>query len=83
MMARLGIAVIGQAPRDDIARTFAEKLPATTRIVLRGCLDGLGQAQVDALAPRDGEMFNNAQGIANSLLSVPKTPSKERMAYWI
>jgi protein AroM len=50
----LGIATIGQAPRDDIARLFASYCPAGTRIVLRGCLDGLGPAEIARLAPRDG-----------------------------
>lgn len=54
-MARtLGIAVIGQAPRPDIAALFAAQAPAGTRIVLRGCLDGLTDAEVDALPPSDG-----------------------------
>jgi len=54
-MATLGIAVIGQAPRDDIAAIFAAALPPDTRIVVRGCLDGLSDTQVDALPPRDGD----------------------------
>ncbi|MFL5324115.1 MAG: AroM family protein, partial [Microvirga sp.] len=54
-MTTLGIAVIGQAPRDDIAAIFATALPQGTRIVLRGCLDGLSDAEVDALPPRDGD----------------------------
>jgi protein AroM len=53
-MARLGIAVIGQAPRADIAALFAAALPAGSDVVLRGCLDGLSDAEVDALMPRDG-----------------------------
>jgi protein AroM len=54
-MATLGIAVIGQAPRDDIAAIFAAALPPDTRIMVRGCLDGLSDAEVDALPPRDGD----------------------------
>jgi protein AroM len=54
-MTMLGIAVIGQAPRDDIAAIFAGALPSDTRIVLRGCLDGLSDTEVDALSPRDGD----------------------------
>jgi protein AroM len=54
-MAMLGIAVIGQAPRDDFAAIFAAALPPDTRIVVRGCLDGLSDAAVDALPPRDGD----------------------------
>ncbi len=45
----LGIATIGQAPRDDIASLFAEHAPPGTRVMLRGALDGLSDAEVDAL----------------------------------
>lgn len=51
-MARtLGIAVIGQAPRPEIAALYAGAVPPDTRIVLRGCLDGLSEAEIDARAP--------------------------------
>ena len=53
-MATLGIAVIGQAPRADVAAIFAANLPDGTRMVLRGCLDGLSDAEIDELSPRDG-----------------------------
>lgn len=50
----LGIATIGQAPRDDIARLFAEHAPAGTKVILRGALDGLSDAEVDRLKPESG-----------------------------
>ena len=54
-MARtLGIATIGQAPRDDIAALFAQHAPAGTTVILRGALDGLSDAEVDALKPESG-----------------------------
>src|SRR3954469_24160139 len=53
-MGKLGIAVIGQAPRADIAALFAAALPRGTEVVLRGCLDGLGDAEVDGLKPASG-----------------------------
>jgi protein AroM len=53
-MARLGIAIIGQAPRADLAALFAQELPAGTEILVRGCLDGLSDGEVDALAPASG-----------------------------
>ena len=53
-MARLGIAVIGQAPRADIAALFRAALPHGTEIVLRGCLDELSDAEVDGLTPQSG-----------------------------
>jgi protein AroM len=53
-MAKLGIAVIGQAPRADIATLFAAALPRGGEVVLRGCLDGLSDAEIDALTPQSG-----------------------------
>lgn len=50
----LGIAVIGQAPRDDIAALFAAQAPAGTQVILRGCLDGMDDAAIVAIAPADG-----------------------------
>jgi protein AroM len=54
MPRTLGIITIGQAPRDDIAALFAEHAPAGTRVVLRGVLDGLSDAEVDKLTPENG-----------------------------
>lgn len=51
MSRTLGIAVIGQAPRDDIAERFAAEAPPGTRVVLRGCFDGLTDREIDARAP--------------------------------
>jgi len=48
----LGIAVIGQAPRPEIAALYAAGVPPETRIVLRGCFDGLSDAEIDARAPQ-------------------------------
>ncbi len=53
-MRTLGIAVIGQAPRDDIVALFAAQAPTGTRVILRGCHDGLDDAALDALPPVDG-----------------------------
>ncbi len=50
----LGIATIGQAPRDDIASLFAQHAPRGTKVILRGALDGLSDAEVDALKPEYG-----------------------------
>jgi protein AroM len=54
MTRTLGIATIGQAPRDDIAALFAQHAPAGTKVILRGALDGLSDAEVAALAPESG-----------------------------
>ena len=50
----LGVATIGQAPRDDIAALFAQHAPPGTKVILRGALDGLSDAEVDLLKPEYG-----------------------------
>jgi protein AroM len=50
----LGVITIGQAPRDDIAGLFAEHAPPGTRVILRGALDGMSDAEVDAVRPESG-----------------------------
>ena len=58
----LGIATIGQALRDDIAALFAEHAPAGTKVILRGALDGLSDAEVDSLKPEyDGDTLYTAR----------------------
>jgi protein AroM len=54
MPRTLGIITVGQAPRDDIARLFIEHAPAGTRVVLRGALDGLSDAEIDQALPENG-----------------------------
>ena len=54
MPRTLGIITIGQAPRDDIADLFAQHAPKGTKVLLRGALDGLSDAEVDALKPESG-----------------------------
>jgi protein AroM len=54
MPRTLGIITIGQAPRNDIADLFAAHAPAGTKVVLRGALDGLSDAEVDAVRPENG-----------------------------
>ena len=53
-MKTLGIVTIGQSPRDDIAELFASHAPDGTRVILRGALDGLSDAEVDRLKPESG-----------------------------
>ncbi len=50
----LGVATIGQAPREDIAALFAGHAPRGTKVILRGALDGLNDAQIAAHPPLDG-----------------------------
>ena len=53
--ATLGVATIGQAPREDIQELFAAHAPRGTRVILRGCLDGLSEAELSACAPTNGD----------------------------
>lgn len=47
----LGIAIIGQTPRHDIAERFAAEATPGTRVLVRGCFDGLSDAEIAARAP--------------------------------
>jgi protein AroM len=59
----IGMATIGQAPRDDVVPAMRQYLPVALRVAQRGALDGLNSAQIAALAPRPGEV-----GIVTKLL---------------
>ena len=45
----LGVVTVGQSPRPDLERAFASHAPGA-RIEVRGALDGLGAAEIAALA---------------------------------
>jgi protein AroM len=52
----LGTLTIGQAPRPDVVPIIEQHVPAETRLVHRGALDGLSRAEVAAqFAPDPGE----------------------------
>ena len=53
--AVLGVLTIGQAPRDDVLPQVMPHLPAGTRIVQAGALDGLSEEAIAALAPGPDE----------------------------
>lgn len=53
--ATIGIAVIGKAPRADIAQLFATAAPPGGKLVLVGCLDGLSDEEIERLVPQDGD----------------------------
>jgi protein AroM len=54
MPRTLGLITVGQTPRDDIADLFAAHAPPGTKVVLRGALDGLSDAEIDKLKPENG-----------------------------
>jgi protein AroM len=54
MSRTLGIITIGQAPRNDIADLFAQHALPGTKVVLRGALDGLSEAEIEKVKPESG-----------------------------
>ena len=77
----LGVATIGQGPREDIAALFSNHSPAGTRVVLRGCLDGLTDDEIAQRPPRDGAdtLYTRLRGERDIIIS--KTHVIERAAH--
>jgi protein AroM len=51
---RIGVVVIGQSPRPSVAAEIAAVLSPGISIELRGALDGMSRAEIDAIPPIDG-----------------------------
>jgi protein AroM len=51
---RMGVVVIGQSPRPSMEAEIATVLSSGTSIELRGALDGMSRAEIDAIPPLDG-----------------------------
>ena len=51
----VGMATIGQAPRDDVTALFRRRLLPETRLIERGALDELSDRAIQDLAPHEGE----------------------------
>lgn len=51
---RMGVVVIGQSPRPTIAAEIAAVVSPRFEIDLRGALDGMTRAEIDAIPPKDG-----------------------------
>ena len=51
---RMGVVVIGQSPRPSVANEIAAVLSPRLQIDLRGALDGMTRAEIDAIPPVDG-----------------------------
>jgi protein AroM len=51
---RIGVVVIGQSPRPTVAAEISRVLSPGTSIDLRGALDGMSRAEIDAIPPVDG-----------------------------
>jgi protein AroM len=52
---RMGVVVIGQSPRPSIVNEIAAVLSPGLQIDLRGALDGMTRAEIDAILPSDGQ----------------------------
>lgn len=50
-MKTVGAITIGQTPRDDVTGEIEKVLGPGFRVVQAGALDGLGRAEIDAMAP--------------------------------
>jgi protein AroM len=50
----MGVVVIGQSPRPSVANEIAAVLSPGLTIDLRGALDGMTRAEIDAIAPTGG-----------------------------
>lgn len=51
---RMGVVVIGQSPRPTMQSEIAAVLSPGITIELRGALDGMSRAEIDAIPPADG-----------------------------
>ncbi|MBV9564676.1 MAG: AroM family protein [Bradyrhizobium sp.] len=51
---RMGVVVIGQSPRPSMAAEISAVLSPGTTLELRGALDGMSRAEIDAIPPVDG-----------------------------
>jgi protein AroM len=51
---RMGVVVIGQSPRPSVAAEISAVLSPGISIELRGALDGMSRAEIDAIPPADG-----------------------------
>jgi protein AroM len=72
---RLGVVVIGQSPRPSVANEIAAVLSGRLTIDLRGALDGMTRAEIDAIAPSDSHdalftLLPNGDGVTLSKKAV-------------
>jgi protein AroM len=51
---RMGVVVIGQSPRPAMQAEIAAVLSPGINVELRGALDGMSRAEIDAIPPLDG-----------------------------
>jgi protein AroM len=72
---RMGVVVIGQSPRPSVVNEIAAILSPGLTIELRGALDGMTRAEIDAIAPCGGHdalftLLPNGDGVTLSKKAV-------------
>jgi protein AroM len=72
---RMGVVVIGQSPRPSVVNEIAAVLSGGLQIDLRGALDGMTRAEIDAIPPNDGHdalftLLPNGDGVTLSKKAV-------------
>src|SRR5207249_4924217 len=72
---RMGVVVIGQSPRPAVVDEIAAVLSPGLEIDLRGALDGMTRAEIDAVVPCDGNdalftLLPNGDGVTLSKQAV-------------
>lgn len=55
-MYRIGMATIGQSPRDDLVPYMQEVFTKPVEILQKGCLDNLTREEIASLGPEAGEV---------------------------
>jgi protein AroM len=72
---RMGVVVIGQSPRPSVVHEIGAVLSGRLQIDLRGALDGMTRAEIDAIPPNDGHdalftLLPNGDGVRLSKKAV-------------
>jgi protein AroM len=79
---RMGVVVIGQSPRPSVAAEIAAVLSPHITIELRGALDGMSRAEIDAIPPVDGydalfTLLPNGDGVTLSKKQVERRAGQQ------
>jgi protein AroM len=79
---RIGVVVIGQSPRPDVAAEIAAVLSPGMTIELRGALDGMSRAEIDKIPPKDGydalfTLLPNGDSVVISKTEVERRADKQ------
>jgi len=79
---RMGVVVIGQSPRPSGAAEIAAVLSPGIVIELRGALDGMSRAEIDAIPPTDGydalfTLLPNGDGVTLSRKEVERRAGQQ------